>query len=239
MEIIPAIDILDGQCVRLFQGNYNKKKIYNLNPIEIATRWEEKGANILHIVDLNGAKDGNFSILKIIKTILNKIHIPIQIGGGIRSIEIIKELIDLGVDKIILGTLAYNDIDLIKKIVNRYNEKIIISIDLLGKFLMQNGWVERNQSKVNFDDIINMYHNIGINQFIYTDTKKDGTLSGPNFKMVDFLRKKINGRLIVAGGVSDLEQLLLLKKFKVDGVIIGKALYENTIDFKKAIDYVK
>jgi len=233
MLVIPAIDILNGKCVRLFQGDYKKETIYDDNPLEIANKWISHGAQYLHIIDLDGAKAGYPKNIDIISTIVKKHDIPIQIGGGIRSIETAKTLLKYGVTKVILSTNAIKNPEMVKKLCDEIGTKhVIISIDAENGFVSINGWTEK--TKISSINLITQMVRLGINQFIYTDITKDGTLSEPNYNNI---RELINSEysISVAGGITHIDHLKKLKKIGVDGAIIGKAIYTGNINLHEAL----
>jgi len=236
MKIIPAIDIKNGKCVRLFQGDYNRETIYFADPVYGAQKWESQGAQMLHIIDLDGAKEGRIANMKIIKKITGAVTIPIQFGGGIRSLSSIKELRGMGISRIILGTAALEEKDLLNKAIKLYGEKIIVSLDVKNGALMKNGWVKK--SKKTLLSTIEELKKRGVRSIIYTDIVKDGTLSEPNFKAIRSIKERTNMNVMIAGGISSIEQIIKLKNMDVDGVIIGRALYEGKINLKEVIKYV-
>lgn len=233
MQIIPAIDIKNGKCVRLYQGDFSKETIYGSDPVAMAKNWEIQGASMLHVVDLDGAKNGKSKIMGIVEKIIKEVKIPIEIGGGIRNIMTVKQLFDIGVTRIILGTVALENIGLLKKFIGLYGNKIIVSVDVNNGRLMKKGWLE--QSNFNLISAIKKLEKSGVETIIYTDVTRDGTLTGPNYKDIKLIRKSINMNLIIAGGISSIDQINMLKELKVNGVIVGKALYEGKISLKEAI----
>lgn len=236
MLIIPAIDIKEGRCVRLEQGNFEKEIIYSDNPIEIAEKWEKQGAKLAHIVDLDGAKTGKIKHLKLIAEIIKNISIPVEVGGGIRDLETIKNLFNIGVENVILSTLAYENLSLLKKICEQYQEKISVSIDARNGFLSIKGWQEITKEKA--IDFAKRIENLGVKRFIYTDIKRDGTLSGINLREIKKFAASIEGKVIASGGVSNIEDIRKIKNLKLNnlsGVIIGKALYTGAINLEEAI----
>lgn len=236
MQIIPAIDIRNGKCVRLFQGDYAKETIYADSPVDMALKWKKQGAKKLHIVDLDGAKNGELINFEVIKNIISETRLPVQIGGGIRNIASIKRLIEVGVSKIVLGTIVVEDKALLRTVINEYPKKIIISLDTNNNRLMIRGW--RQQSCLDLITTMKQLEQIGVVAIIYTDVSRDGTLTEPNYKMIDMIRKNTKMSLIIAGGISSIEQIKKLKTMGVDGVIIGKALYEGKINLKEVLKYV-
>jgi len=237
--IIPAIDIKGGKCVRLEQGLMNKETIFSNNPEEMAFQWKRKGARRLHIVDLDGAVYGKTVNKKAIKKILDTVSIPVELGGGIRDLDTIQEYIDLGIDKIIIGTIAYKNPHLVEMACKRYPGKIIVSIDSKDNYVSVEGWTE--PTSITAIDLAKRFEGMGIAAFIYTDIKKDGMRSGPNIDGIRKFAKGINVEIIAAGGISsikDIERLLLLKKYGVSGIITGRALYDGSINLEEAIDII-
>lgn len=236
MQIIPAIDIKNRKCVRLFQGDYDKETIYSSSPIDMALKWKSQGAKMIHLVDLDGTKVGRPQITKIVEKIIKDVKIPVEIGGGIRNLIMVKRLFNIGVARIVLGTVALENTKLLEEFVGLYGNKIIVSVDVNSGRLMKKGWLQ--QSNLDLIQAIKQMEEIGVKTIIYTDISRDGTLTEPDYKGIKLIKKSIKMNLIVAGGVSSFEQIKKLKKIKVDGVIIGKALYEGKINLKEVIKYV-
>ena len=239
MVIIPAVDIKDGKCVRLEQGLMHKETIFSENPEEIALEWERRGAERLHIVDLDGAVYGKPFNKKEIKKILDAVSVPVELGGGIRDLDTIEEYIDLGIDQIIIGTIAYKKLHLVEEACKRYPGKIIVSIDAKNNYVSVEGWTE--PTSITAIDLAKRFENMGIAAFIYTDIQRDGMRSGPNIDGIRAFAKGINGGVIAAGGVSsmkDIEDLLTLQKDGVSGIITGRALYDGSIKLEEAIDII-
>jgi len=229
--IYPAIDIKDGKCVRLTQGKKDEETIYFQNPEDVALMWQEKGAKVLHIVDLDGAFDGVSKNLAQIKKIRSAVNIPIQVGGGIRSIESIKGLLDAGVDRVILGTKALQDKAMLKEAVDSYGDKVIVSIDAHNGYVAIDGWTKT--SEVSAVDFAKEMETVGVKTVVYTDIARDGMLKGPNFEAITFLKERISIDIIASGGVSSQEDLTKLKEIGVAGAIVGKALYEGRVDLEE------
>ena len=239
MIIIPAVDIKGGKCVRLEQGLMNKETIFSDHPEEIALEWERKGAKRLHIVDLDGAVYGKPFNKKTIKKILDTVSVPVELGGGIRDLDTIKEYIDLGIDQIIIGTIAYKNSHLVEVACKRYPGKIIVSIDAKDNYVSVEGWTE--STSIAAIDLAKRFEDMGIAAFIYTDIQRDGMRSGPNIDGIREFAKNINVGVIAAGGVSsmkDIEDLLTLQKDGVSGIITGRALYDGSIKLEEAIDII-
>ncbi|MBE9540867.1 MAG: 1-(5-phosphoribosyl)-5-[(5-phosphoribosylamino)methylideneamino]imidazole-4-carboxamide isomerase [Proteobacteria bacterium] len=240
MIIIPAIDIKGGKCVRLEQGLMNKETIFSDNPEEMALQWKRKGARRLHIVDLDGAVYGKPVNKKAIKKILDTVSIPVELGGGIRDLDTIQGYIDMGIDKIIIGTIAYKNPHLVEVACKRYPDKIIVSIDSKDNYVSVEGWTE--PTSITAIDLAKKFEDMGIAAFIYTDIKRDGMRSGPNIDGIREFSKGIHVEVIAAGGISsikDIEQLLLLEEHGVSGIITGRALYDGLINLEEAIDIIE
>ena len=238
-ELIPAIDILDGKCVRLTQGRYNLIEEFSTNPVEIAKKWLDLGARRLHIVDLDGAKEGypvNQNIIcKIVKNTKAK-KAKIQVGGGIRTYKDIREYFENGADFIILGTKAFEDRTFLNKAVEMYQGKIIVGMDLKNRRIALSGWKKTKDIKLN--NLSQYLRNI--KQIIYTDISKDGTLAGPNIKSIKEIANHFKSKIIVSGGLSSIDDILRVLKLKEDcpnicGIILGKSLYKGTIDLRSAL----
>lgn len=232
MIIIPAIDIKDGKCVRLFQGNFNKKTVYSDNPVEVALKWQKQGAQILHIVDLDGAKSGKPVNTRIISTIVRKMRV--QVGGGIRNRAAIKKYLEAGALRVVLGTAILEDFGFAKSAFEEFGNQIIVGLDAKKDMLMKKGWVTK--SGLNVFKTAKKLESLGAKRFIYTDIAKDGSLTEPNFSALKKLIETINSPVIASGGVSEINQIRQLKKIGAEGVILGKALYEGAIDLKEALN---
>ena len=240
-NVIPAIDILNGKCVRLTQGKYNKVEEFSVNPKEIAQKWIDQGAKRLHIVDLDGAKEGNPVNFKVIADMAKNNGITVEVGGGIRSIETIKNYLNEGINYIILGTKAFKDKDFLNDALNTFDERIILGLDLKDGKLALSGWLETKD--ISMDNLAKLTNKV--KQIIYTDTTKDGTLTGPNLKSIEEIASSIKSKIIVSGGISkldDISAILKMQKQKysnISGVILGKSLYKETIDLASAIELVR
>lgn len=235
MEVIPAIDLLEGRCVRLYQGDYQKSEIFNENPVEVAQQWQEKGATRLHLVDLDGAKQGKSVNMEAIASIIKAISIPVQVGGGLRDRSSIAQLIDLGVDRTIVGTVAVENPELVKQLCQEFPGKIVIGIDAREGKVATRGWLET--SEVEATQLAKQFETLAA-AIIYTDIYRDGTLKGPNIPALRELASHINIPVIASGGVSsltDLLSLLALETLGVTGVIVGRALYTGDVELKEAI----
>jgi len=227
MIIYPAIDLLNKKCVRLTKGNYDNVTVYSDNPIEFAYKWVKQGAKYLHLVDLNGARNADAINIDIIKEIAKNIDIPIQTGGGIRTLKKIDELLNIGVSRVIIGTKAVKDKSFIKNAINIYKEKIVIGIDAKDGYVAIDGW--ENKSKYEAIEFALLMEQLGAKTIIYTDISRDGMMQGPNIKAMKKMVDSTNIDIIASGGVSKKEDLDKLVPINVEGVIVGKALYEKAI----------
>ena len=232
MIIIPAIDLIDGKVVRLFKGNYTEKKVYKVDPIELCNEWKIHGIKRIHIVDLQGALNGNQKNLSTIKKIKNETDLEIQLGGGIRNFEISKNMFDIGISKVIFGTAAIESPNEIYKTILSFGEdKVIVGIDLYKEKIKISGWTKG--TNITYQELINNMKDIGVEEFMFTDVEKDGTLTEPNYNMYMKLKNLTDGKIIAAGGISLKEHLIKLNELGVHGAVIGKALYEGKINIKE------
>jgi phosphoribosylformimino-5-aminoimidazole carboxamide ribotide isomerase len=239
MEVIPAIDLLDGKCVRLYQGDYDQASVFNDNPVEVASRWFDLGATRLHVVDLDGAKQGESMNLGAIESIVRAIPIPVQVGGGLRDRASVARLFNLGVQRTILGTIAVEQPELVGELCREFPQKIVVGIDARNGRVATKGWLETSQ--VSAIDLARSMVDRGVAAIIYTDIQRDGTLSGPNLDALRELANNVEIPIIASGGVSslaDLLSLLTLEPLGVNGVIVGRAIYTGDVDLEEAIQAV-
>jgi len=235
--IIPAIDIQDGCVVRLVQGKFDKKKIYSSNPVKTARHWVKLGASFLHVVDLDGAMQGVPKNLGVACEIAKSVSVPVEFGGGIRTLEGIKKLLDAGFYRVVLGTKAITDERFLKKAFSKFREKVIVSVDAKQGSVQISGWISDLKGIDPFALCVRL-KKIGFKRAIYTDTLKDGTLSGPNIKGIKNLLSKAGLKLIASGGISSLDDLYRLRRLEkegLEGVIIGKSLYEGKMTLSQAL----
>lgn len=234
MTIIPAIDIKNGRCVRLYQGDYEQETVYSENPLEIAISWQKQGAHMLHVVDLDGAKSGKPENFGVVTKITEKLTIPIEVGGGIRDEETIQRYINAGVNRVVLGTTVFQDFSLAEKLFTKFQERIVAALDAKNDQIMISGWTKKSNLFVL--ETAKKLEELGTQRLMYTDISRDGSLAHPNFPAIQKLIKIVHIPVIASGGVTSLEDILKLKKTGVEGVIIGKALYENKINLKGALN---
>lgn len=238
MIILPAIDIKDNKCVRLSQGDFSKMKIYSSDPLEMALKWQNEGATYLHLVDLDGSKDENLVNQKSIENIIKGINISVQIGGGIRSEKKVKKLLELGASRVILGTVAVENIELLDRLISICgNDKIVVSIDAKNGKVATRGW--EVISEIDSVILCKRLEEIGVKTIVYTDISKDGMLEGPNFSIYKELKEKTNLDIIASGGISFVEDIKTLKEMDLYGAIIGKAFYDKLLTFKEVIECLK
>ncbi len=250
MDIFPAIDLLDGKCVRLYQGDYAKSEVFNDNPAAMAQSWIEQGANKLHLVDLDGAKAGHpvnldsiASIIEMVKTTATQ-PVQIQVGGGLRTEASVQQLLTLGVDRVILGTVAVEQPELVQALCQKYPQQIVVGIDARAGKVATKGWIET--SEVLATELAKRMATMGVAAIIYTDIHRDGTMTGPNLEALREMANAIDIPVIASGGVSSLRDLLSLlaltsiavadgKPFGVTGAIVGRAIYTGEVNLTEAI----
>ena len=237
MKLFPAIDLFDKKAVRLYKGDYNNMTVYSNNPIEIARDFENCGAKYIHIVDLEGAKDGTTPNIEIVKQITKETSLFCEIGGGIRNIETVDKYIDAGVDRVILGTAAVTDQEFLKEALSKYGDKIAVGVDIKDGFVAIKGWLEKSQYSC--FEFCEMMQNLGVTTLICTDISKDGAMRGTNRELYKELSEKFNVNITASGGVSTIEDIKALRKLNLYGAIIGKAYYIGAIDLKEALEAAK
>lgn len=234
MRIFPAIDLYDGKAVRLYQGDYQQMTVYSENPIEIARDFEAQGAKYIHIVDLQGAKDGTTPNLEIVRDIAQNTSLSAEIGGGIRTVETIETYLESGVDRVILGTAAVKDEAFLRRAVAQYGEKIVVGADLKDGCVAIHGWLET--SSLNGLDFCEKMQEIGVKNLICTDISKDGAMQGTNRALYRTLSERFQMNITASGGISSLEDIRTLRQMDLYGAIIGKAYYIGAIDLKEALE---
>jgi phosphoribosylformimino-5-aminoimidazole carboxamide ribotide isomerase len=239
MLVIPAIDIKEGRGVRLTEGKFEDVEIFSDDPVAVAVKWADKGAKMLHVVDLDGAKYGKLINISLLEQIIKKVNIPVQVGGGIRSYEEAERLIDLGVSRVILGTILWKDKTLAKKLFEEFSEKIIAGIDARDGYVAIEGW--QNVLSIDALNFAGEMERLGAKRIVYTDIKRDGTLKGPNIDSIEKMVKNVNIPLICSGGITsldDIKKLMRLEASGLEGIIVGKALYKGRILLEEALKLV-
>lgn len=233
MIILPAIDIKDGRCVRLYQGDYAQVTTYDTDPVQVALRWQDAGASWLHIVDLDGAAQGSPANADLIGRIRAATTLHIEVGGGMRSLAHIEQILGLGVDRVILGTVAITDPALLQDALTRWGEQIVVGLDARDGWVAISGW--RETSRVKAVTLASELCRAGVQRFVYTDIARDGALTGPNLPALKEMQQAISCALIASGGVKSLADLQALAGLGVEGAIVGKAIYTGDVDLAVAI----
>lgn len=237
MNIFPAIDLYDKKAVRLYKGDYDQMTIYSERPWEIAIDFEKQGAKFIHVVDLEGAKTGKTPNLEIIKKIASSTNLFLEIGGGIRDMEVVKTYLENGASRVILGTSAVNDEAFLKEAISVYGEKIAVGADIKDGYIAIKGWTQKSQYSL--EEFLNKMQALGVKTVICTDISKDGAMKGTNLELYSALSQKYSLDIIASGGVSSIEDVKALRKMELYGAIIGKAYYTGAIDLKEAIEVSK
>ncbi|WP_298815390.1 1-(5-phosphoribosyl)-5-[(5-phosphoribosylamino)methylideneamino]imidazole-4-carboxamide isomerase [Chloroflexus sp.] len=233
MEIIPAIDLKDGRCVRLYQGDFNQMTVYADDPVGVARNWEAQGATRLHLVDLDGARAGRPQNVDAVLAITQAVSIPVQLGGGLRREEDVEAALALGVERVIIGTAAIAETGLVARLLNRFGERVVIGIDARNGMVATDGWTVT--STVSATNLAAQMAALGARRIVYTDISRDGALSGPNFTALAELVAANGPAIIASGGIASLDHLRQLARLGVEGAIIGKALYVGAISLPEAI----
>ena len=237
MNIFPAIDLYEGAAVRLFKGDYNQMTVYDKNPLNIAKKFEECGAEYLHMVDLEGAKTGLTPNLETIENIVKNTSLFVELGGGIRSMETVDKYLAIGVSRVILGTAAITDEAFLDEAIAKYGEKIAVGVDIKDGFVAIKGWTEKSQ--YTFEDFCRKMQDKGVKTLICTDISKDGAMKGTNRELYKSLSETLSLDIIASGGVSSIDDIKALREMNLYGAIIGKAYYTNAIDLKEAIEVAR
>ena len=237
MIIFPAIDLYDKKAVRLYKGDYQNMTVYSENPIEIARDFECAGATHIHMVDLEGAKDGTTPNLDIVSQVANETSLFVEIGGGIRDMATVEKYLSAGVGRVILGTAAVTNPEFLKEAVKKYGDKIAVGADVKDGFIAIKGWLEKSQ--ITLEDFLYDMQNIGIKYIICTDISKDGAMRGTNLELYKKLSQKYSMNITASGGVSTLDDVKKLREMNIYGAIIGKAYYIGAIDLKDALEAAK
>jgi len=233
--LYPAIDISDGQAVRLRQGDFDDKTVYLDSPLEAARAWVQAGAHFLHIVDLDGARSGAPQSLEHLERITHELSVPVQYGGGLRSLSAVGDALRAGAERVILGTAAFTDVDFLDDVLGAYRERVIVSVDTRGGKVSTSGWRETTQTPA--DELITRLQDRGVRSFVYTNVDRDGMLGGPDLDEVRRIAGVVRGRFLYSGGIgslADLEGLVAMRQVNLGGVIVGKALYEGRFTVHEA-----
>jgi phosphoribosylformimino-5-aminoimidazole carboxamide ribotide isomerase len=240
MILLPAIDILDGKAVRLSQGEYDAKTVYDADPLEAARRWVEGGGKALHVVDLDGAKTGTPANLAHVERIASTLDVPVQLGGGLRTLAAVRDAVDAGAARVVLGTAAYADIDFLDEVLSAHGDRVVVSVDARDGKLAARGWTE--QTELDVEPAIERLGSRGVKRFVFSSIERDGMLTGPDLDAAARVAQVVRGTFIYSGGIGsldDLRALAALRQVNMSGVIVGKALYEGRFDVADAIVALK
>ena len=237
MLILPAIDLYDKKAVRLYKGDYNEMTVYSNNPIEIARKFQECGATYIHMVDLEGAKNGTTPNIDEVRKVVDYTDLKVEIGGGIRDEETVQKYIDLGVERVILGTAAVTDDEFLRKMVTKYKDAIAVGVDLKDGYVAIKGWTEK--SALTADEFFAHLSDIGVKTVICTDISKDGAMQGTNRELYKELSEKYPMDIVASGGVSSIDDIKALRDMDLYGAILGKAYYIGAVDLKEAVEVAK
>ena len=237
MLILPAIDLYDKKAVRLYKGDYNEMTVYSNNPIEIARKFQECGATFIHMVDLEGAKNGTTPNIDEVRKVVDYTDLKVEVGGGIRDEETVQKYIDIGVERVILGTAAVTDDEFLCKMVAKYKDAIAVGVDLKDGYVAIKGWTEK--SALTADEFFKHLSDIGVKTVICTDISKDGAMQGTNRELYKELSEKYTMDIVASGGVSSIGDIKALKDMNLYGAILGKAYYIGAVDLKEAVEVAK
>ena len=237
MEVIPAIDLKGGRCVRLLQGDFDKETVFSTDPGAVAQGWEQAGAPRIHVVDLEGAASGRPENAEAVARILKSVDIPVQLGGGVRNMETLEGWLDKGVQRVVLGTAAVEDPDFLQEALRRFGESVVVGIDARDGRVAASGW--KRTTEVDAIELIERMKGFGARRIIYTDISRDGMLSGPNLESVRQVVSSTKVPVIASGGVSTIEHLKSLRELGVEGAIVGRALYTGDVNLREAIQTVE
>jgi phosphoribosylformimino-5-aminoimidazole carboxamide ribotide isomerase len=238
--LLPAIDIRGGSAVRLEKGDFSKETVYDADPLDAARKWVEAGAGQLHVVDLDGARDGRPVNLDHLRRIARETGVPVQYGGGLRSFVAVRDALAAGADRVVLGTAAYSDIEFLDQVMAQWGNRVVVAIDVRDGFVSVSGWTERTQMPP--EDVIRRMQSRGVKQFVYTNVDRDGMLSGPDLDEVRHMGEVIRGRFLYSGGIASIDDLVALKDLRLvnlAGVISGKALYEDRFTVEEANEILR
>ncbi|MBV7274457.1 1-(5-phosphoribosyl)-5-[(5-phosphoribosylamino)methylideneamino]imidazole-4-carboxamide isomerase [Clostridiaceae bacterium UIB06] len=237
MIIFPAIDLRDGKCVRLYQGKFEESEVVGEEPLKVAMSFKECGAEYIHMVDLDGALNGELKNLKVISEVVKNVGVPVELGGGIRDMKTIDMLIQAGVSRVILGTAALKNPEFVMEAVKKYGEKVAVGIDAKNEKVAVSGWLD--VSDVDYIDFAKEMEKIGVKTIIFTDISKDGTLQGPNLEQLGKIQSSVSCNIIASGGIKDINDLKTINNMGIYGTITGKAIYSGNINLKEAIELCK
>lgn len=237
MEIIPAIDIKDGKCVRLYQGDYRQETVFSEDPVAVALNWQAQGASRLHLIDLDGAAAGRSVNIAVVEAIVKQTGLPVQLGGGIRDEATVSRLLNIGVDRVILGTVAVEKPELVKTLCRKFGQSIVVGIDARDGLVATRGWIMDTSATA--VQLAKSMVDLGVKRIIYTDIVRDGTLSQPDYAGVVEMVEGVKAKIIAAGGISEVEHLRKLAALGAEAAVVGMALYTGRINLKEALTKIK
>lgn len=237
MDVIPAVDIRGGKCVRLYQGDYDRETVFSDDPVAVAANWHAAGAIRLHIIDLDGAANGDVRNIEIVKTIVQRFDMRVQLGGGVREATTVQKLLDIGVERVILGTAAIETPELIENLCKQYEDAVVVGIDVRDGYVATHGW--KHNTEVTTVELGRHMVNLGVKRILHTDIQRDGTLTEPNYGSITELISRLNVAVVAAGGISKLDHLHRLSELGVDGVVLGRALYTGDVNLKDALTFAE
>ena len=237
MEIIPAIDLRGGRCVRLFQGDYDRETVFSDDPVAMAHHWVEQGAQRIHVVDLDGARDGRPANEAAVRSIIEAVDVPVQVAGGIRDLAAIEGWLEAGADRVVLGTAAIRDPEFAAEAARRHGERVLVSIDARDGVVATDGW--RRSTDLQAEELLRRLAALGVKRFAYTDIGRDGTLGSPNFEAVETMVAATDAPIIAAGGVAEVAHVVRLAELGAEGVIVGMALSDGRLRLPEALAAVR
>jgi phosphoribosylformimino-5-aminoimidazole carboxamide ribotide isomerase len=233
VEVIPAIDLRGGRCVRLVQGDYDHEIVYSNDPAAMAERWAREGARRLHVVDLDGAREGRPVNDAAVRRVIEAVEVPVQVAGGVRDLDAVERWLAAGAARVVLGSAVARDPQLAAEASKRYGERILVSIDARDGLVAADGWLESTGARA--DELLRELAALGVPRFVYTDITRDGTLTAPNFEVIEALVSAVEAPLIAAGGVAAVAHLVRLAALGVEGAIVGRALYDGAVRLPEAL----
>jgi phosphoribosylformimino-5-aminoimidazole carboxamide ribotide isomerase len=233
MEVIASIDVRGGRCVRLIQGDYDRETIFSDDPVAMAKRWEAEGAPRIHVVDLDGAREGRPVNDETVRRIIEAVAVPVQVAGGVRSLDAVEGWLGAGADRVVLGTAAVRDPSLAEEAARRHGERIVVSLDARDGFFAAEGWREVTDQRA--DDLLRRFAELGVQRFVFTDIGVDGTLTAPNFDAIAALVRASPAKIIASGGIAEVAHLVRLAEIGAEGAILGRSLYDGRVDLREAL----
>jgi phosphoribosylformimino-5-aminoimidazole carboxamide ribotide isomerase len=234
VEVIPAIDLRGGRCVRLVQGDYDRETVFSDDPVAMAQRWQAEGAPRIHVVDLDGAREGHPVNDDTVRRIIEAVDVPVQVAGGVRTLDAVEGWLAAGADRVVLGTAAVRDPSFAEEAARRHGERIVVSLDARDGFFAAEGWREVTDQRA--DDLLRRFAALGVQRFVFTDVAVDGTLSAPNFAAIETMVRATPAKIIASGGIAEVAHLVRLAGIGAEGAILGRSLYDGRVDLREALE---